>query len=285
MTAPVGRRNWKGRCALLVLLAALAHPPSAVAQLKLEEVRPTYGRLGSTRPGTRVLPGEDLSVAYVVSGITRGSDGRVEVSRRAELIDEAGQTVAQVPVKTDRIHLALGGDTLTSHMHFGLPIDFAPGKYRVRGLLRDVRGEADIAAEQEFEVLPLDFGIVRLRLAADEEGTTPVGGNLTVNQDVYVVGRAIGFAHKGGRIHVVGQMTIRDPQGRPTLPAPIAFEVHQEVDEDVDQFNLRWSMMANRPGNFTIHIEVADEFSDKRAAYEMPLMVRPPPPREKSRTP
>ncbi|MSR59900.1 MAG: hypothetical protein EXS05_20050 [Planctomycetaceae bacterium] len=254
------------------------------AELKLVEVRATYGRLGSTRSSTRVLPGEDLNVVYVVSGISRGSDGRSEVSRSAELFDEAGESISQVPTDSTRIYLALGGDILANHMHFGLPLDFPPGKYKVRGVLTDVRTGTDVTAEQQFEVLPLDFGVVRLRLAGDPEGRSTVGGNLTVNQEVYVVGRQIGFSRKGDRIHTIGNLTIADAAGKLTTPVPIKFEIDQVVDDDaLDQIDFRWSLPVNRPGRFTVQIEVRDEIADKRIVYEMPLVVAPPPALEKGR--
>ncbi|MGQ0635403.1 MAG: hypothetical protein ACT4QC_12385 [Planctomycetaceae bacterium] len=267
--------------ALAVLLAANA----AFAELKVVEVRPTYGRLGATRPSTKVLPGEDLNVTYIVSGVSRGADGRAEVSRSAELFDEDGEVQARVPAKSSRLLFALGGESFASHMHFSLPFDFSPGKYIVRGTLTDARSGDRVVAEQEFEVLPLDFGIVRLRLAADAAGIDPIGGNLTLNQDVFVVGRAIGFARKGRRIHVVGNMTISDAAGRPTMPAPIAFEVDQEVDDELAQLDVNWSLVVNRPGKFTVTIEVRDEIAGKRAVYELPLAAAPPPQLERGRAP
>jgi hypothetical protein len=271
--------RWAGLAALLVLAPAA----DARAELKLVDVRPTYGRLGSTRSSIRVLPGEDMHVMYVVSGISRGTDGRSEVSTSAELLDEAGETVAQVPGSPNRIFLALGGDTLPRHMHFSLPLDFAPGKYRIRGTLVDVRTGDEIVAEQPFEVIPMEFGIVRLRLAGDPEGKTAVGGNLTVSQELHVVGRGVGFARNGERIHVIGNLTIRDAAGKSLVPVPISFEIDQEVDDDLDQLDFRWTIPVNRPGKFTLLIEVRDEVAEKRATYEMPLVVSAPPHLEKPR--
>lgn len=257
--------------------------PELRGELKLLEVRGTYGRLGSARPTTTVLPGEHLHATYLVSGISKGTDGKAEITRTSELLDAEGEVIAQVPARSSRIYLALGGDSFASHMHFGLPLDFPPGKYLVRGTLVDVRSGERVVAEQAFEVVPLDFGLVRLRLAADAEGAIPIGGNLTVNQDVYLVARAIGFARKGNRINVVGNMTIYDMYGKPTMPAPISFEVDQEVDDDLAQLDVNWSLVGNRVGKFIVHIDVRDEVAGKRAVYEMPLIVAPAPGIEKPR--
>lgn len=281
---PVERGGRALRLCGLALLLVLGGPVSARAELKLVDVRPTYGRLGSARPSARILPGEDLHVTYVVSGISRGADGRSEVSTTAELLDEAGETVAQVPGPPGRIFLALGGSTLPRHMHFSLPIDFAPGKYRMRGVLVDVRTGEEIVAEQPFEVIPMEFGIVRLHLSGDPEGKTAVGGNLTVSQEAHVVGRGVGFARNGDRIHVIGNLTIRDAAGKAVAPVPISFEIDQEIDDDLDQLDFRWTIPLNRPGKFSLLIEVRDEIASKNATYEMPLVVSSPPAIEKPRT-
>ena len=268
---------------LVAGLIALGFPAPSRAELKVVDIRPTYGRLGSTRSSTRVLPGEDFHVAFVVSGISRGTDGRSEVSTSAELLDEAGEIVAQVPGSPGRVFLALGGNSLPRHVHFSLPLDFAPGKYKVRGVCTDVRTGDEVTVEQPFEVAPLEFGIVRLRLAGDAEGKTAVGGNLTVSQEVHVVGRGVGFARKGERIHVVGNLTIRDAGGKPVVPNPISFEIDQEVDDDLDQLDFRWTLPVNRAGKFSLLIEVRDEIAGKDASYEMPLVVSVPPSLEKPR--
>lgn len=274
---------WRGAVVLALAIAASSAVRDARAELKLVEVRPTYGRLGSTRPTTKVLPGEDLSATFVVAGLGQGADGKAEITLASELVDEEGKIVAQVPAKAGRIQLALGGDSFVNYMHFSLPLDFVAGKYLMRGTLTDTRTGERVAAEQEFEVLPMDFGLVRLRLASDAEGTEPAGGNLTVNQDVFVVGRAIGFTRKGKRIHVVGHMQIRDASGRSTMPAPLAFVVDQEVDNDLAMLDVNWHLVVNRPGKFTVQIEVRDEITGKRSAYELPLVVAAPPAVERTR--
>lgn len=270
-----------GRLALVA--AVLLWTSSLRAELKLVEVRPTYGKLGSTRQSTKVLPGDDLHVEFVVSGVAKGPDGRADISLSAELLDSDGEAVARVPAASAKNFLALGGNTFTSHMHFSLPLKFPEGKYKVKGVLTDVLGGGEIVAEQEFEVLPMDFGVVRLRLASDAKGTSSLGGNLTVNQDVYVVARGVGFERKGKRIHVVGNMIVKDSAGKPTTPAPISVGIDQEVDEDLEQLDFNWSMVVNRPGKFTVQIEMRDEISGKKSIHELPLVVSQPPTIEPTR--
>lgn len=274
--------DWFFRVLLLAVVGYAAFPSRARAELKLVEVRPTYGRLGSTRPNTKVLPGEDLFVEFVVSGFDKGNDGRPEVSLSAELVDAQETVVARVPTARARVQLALGGDAFAGHVHFGLPLDFSPGKFMVRGNLTDIRSGEKAVVEQMFEVTPLDFGLVRLRLAGDAGGVTPIGGNLTVGQEVFVLARGVGFARKAKAIHVVGTLTIRgqpgkDESGKPNAPVPITVAFEKEVDDDQNHLDYRWTINVNRPGKFIAQIEVRDEISGKHAAYELPLAVSPAP--------
>lgn len=274
--------DWFFRVLLLAVMGCATFPTRARAELKLVEARPTYGRLGSTRPNTKVLPGEDLFVEFVVSGFDKGNDGRPEVSLSAELIDAQDAVVARVPTAKARVQLALGGDAFAGHVHFGLPLDFSPGKYTVRGILTDNRSGEKEVVEQMFEVTPLDFGLVRVRLAGDVTGAVPSGGNMTVGQEVFVLARGVGFARKVKKIHVVGTMTIREQSGKdqsakPAAPAPITVAFEKEVDDNQDHLDFRWTINVNRPGRFIAQLEVRDEISGKHVAYELPLAVSPAP--------
>src|SRR5262249_27099807 len=144
----------------------------------------------------------------------------------------------------------------------------------------DLLADQEVMAEQPVEVTPRSFGAVRLRLASDAQGTTPLGSNVTANQQVFIVGRAVGVARKDRRIHVVGNLSIRDSGGNSTMASTISFKVDQEtedLDEEDTHVDFNWSFMANRPGEFTIQIELRDEIAKTTAVYELPLVVHPSP--------
>jgi hypothetical protein len=262
---------------LLTLVTLLSLPAFLRADVRLEETRLTFGPLGPTRPSTKVLPGETLHVEFVVSGITKDEDGRVNASLAAALVDEKGKKLGVLPATSAKSFLALGGTTVTNQVSFDLPGGFPAGKYRVRAVLRDLLTGKEVLAEQPVEVVPRAFGAVCLRFANDAEGATPAGGNLTVNQQFFIVGRAVGFARKDNRIYVVGKVQIRDSEGRKTMPQPTSFTVDQPAPEDLTHVAFNFSLIANRPGRFTVQVELRDEIAKTTAVYELPLVVHRPP--------
>lgn len=263
-------------CVSLAVLFAL-FPATGQAQLKLEEVRPTYGRLGTTRTSTRVLPGEDLTVEFIVSGVVADADGVVNIELSAHLEDAKNKSISDVPPATTKAILALGGSRFTGYMQFSLPVDCEPGKYLVKGKVTDTVQRKSIVLEQPFDVQPASFGIVRLQLANDAAGISPTGGNLTVNQPVYIHATAVGFSRSGKAIHVVGTMTLLDVEGKKTLPKPIAVGIHRDVDEDLVDLGFKLPIVVNRTGKYVVQLELRDEISKKSVKEELPIVVYPAP--------
>lgn len=253
----------------VVALPALAH-----AQLKLEEVRPTYGRLGTTRTSTKVLPGEDLVVEFIVSGVVPDADGMANIELSASLEDSRQRTISDVPPASTKVFLALGGSRFTGFVQFSLPPDCEPGKYLVRGKVIDQVQQKNILLEQSFDVQPANFGIVRLRLANDALGDSPAGGNLTINQRVFVHATAVSFGRAGKSIHVASMLTLLDSEGRRTFSKPIAAAViNQVVDDDLVELGFKLPIVVNRTGKYIVQLELRDEISKKTVVQELPIVV------------
>jgi hypothetical protein len=242
-----------------------------------EAVRLTFGPLGPTRPDNRVLPGEEVCVEFSVPGIATDPDGRVDITLRGELVDEQGQTVQKLLPVPFKNSLALGGATFSGLISFDLPGEFPAGTYRVRAVVADRIAMKDLTVEHPIRVLTAGFGAVGLRFASDRKGTNPAGGHLTVGQQLFLVGRAVGFARKDGHIHVAGSISLRDSSGNTTTPAPVTFAVDQKVTDDLTHVSFDFSLFANRPGTFTIAVELRDLIGQKTAAYELPVVIHPPP--------
>lgn len=256
--------------------AANTAPTSDTVPPPAEVVRLTYGSLGPTRPDNRVLPGEEVYVEFTFTGIGTDATGRTDLSFGGELTDESGKSIQEllpVPVKSV---LALGGATFTGVVNFSLPDDFPAGNYTVRVTLNDrVSGKA-LTGEHPIRVLDPGFGAVKLRYAADRQGTTPAGGHLTVGQQLFLIGKAVGFARDGGRIHVTGRFTLRDTAGTATTPKPITFTVNEKLPAEANRVTFDFSLFANRPGEYVAVVELEDVIGGKTAAYELPLTVHPP---------
>jgi hypothetical protein len=261
----------------LAFVLLLLIPPTLQAELKLENVRFTYGVLGPTRPDGKVLPGEELILAFTMTGLAKDAAGQISTSLAAELLDEGGKSVAKSPEKTVKAVLALGGADMPGVLTFGLSDDFRPGKYVMRGVLKDLLAGAEARTERTIEVAPPELGIVRLRLANDSEGQSASGGNVTIGQTVHLQCRAVGFARKEKRIQLTGSMRVVDAAGKATYPSPLSFSLDQSVPDEVSHASFKFSVSANRAGRFTVQIEVQDKVTGKTVSQQLPIVVHTAP--------
>jgi hypothetical protein len=266
---------------LLSIVLLLAFSTSLRAELKLDNVRFTYGDLGPARADAKVLPGETLTLAFTIAGLTKDAGGNMNIVLAGELLDGEGKSVAKMPAKTIKSLVALGGADVPGVLTFSLPNNFAAGKYVVRGVVKDALAGSEATTEQAVEVLPARLGIVQFRLTNDAQGQTPSGGNMTVGQAVHVHCRAVGFARKEKRIHLIGSLRILDAAGNATYPNPLSFSLDQEAPEDVTFATFRFAASANRTGRFTIQIEAQDKIAGRTVTQEVPIVVHAPPAAEK----
>ena len=70
----------------LTLFAALAMTPGQ-AGMTLSSPRVTYGELGSTRPDTKLLPGDIFFLSFDIEGIKVSETGRVKYGMAMEVVD------------------------------------------------------------------------------------------------------------------------------------------------------------------------------------------------------
>ncbi len=257
-----------------VLLMAIC--PALRAELKLENTRFTYGEVGPTRTDTQVLPGDELTLAFMMTGLAKDAAGQINITLVSELLDEKGKSLAKMPPKSLKALVALGGSEVPGMLSLSLPVEVRPGKLRMRGVVKDVLAGTEATTERAIEVLPAQLGIVRLRLVNDANGQIPSGGNVTVGQTVHTHCLAVGFTRKDKRIHLTGSMRVLDAAGKSTYPKPLSFVLDQEVPAEVKHATFKFSLSANRAGRFTIQIEAHDKIADKTVTQAIPIVVHAP---------
>jgi hypothetical protein len=264
-------------CRAVAYVSLLLLPALARAEIKLDHVRATYGRSGPTRTDLRVVPGENLQFEYAVSGLMLTEDGNVVLGVSYELFDADAKRIAGDKPRTVTQSLALGGGVFVDDISVSLPLDFKAGKYKVRAVVKDVLAKKEVDFEREFEVIPLEFALVRLRLSADPKGEIPAGPNFSVHQVAHVHGVALGFARKGKNIHVAGQLRVKDPDGKDMMVEPIKIKIDQDAPDDAISLDVHWHLALNRIGKFTFQVEMTDENAGKTVKYALPIQVHPEP--------
>jgi hypothetical protein len=223
-----------------------------------------------------------VDVEFVVRGVGKSPKGEVDLSLAGELIDQRGTKVADllpVPFKTP---LSDGGSTVVSNVSFRLEDRQPPGGYQLRGRLTDNITGRVASFEHPLVVRRPEFGAVRLGLTHDKEGAWPAGSYLTVGQLFFVQMHIANFKHDGnfkagaGRIHLAVKLSVRDRAGNDLMPAPIKpLIIDQRVEDAFNDFSFQPASRAFTAGEVTFVVELEDLIGQKKASYELPLVIHP----------
>jgi hypothetical protein len=254
----------------LVLLGLWAGPAAA---LDVKNVRSTYGPWGGVRPGSKLLPGDILWLAFQIEDLTMDADtGLVKYDVKIEVLDSKPMVIFSRNTENQR-YLALGKARLSDRAQVIIGIEQAPGKYSVRLTVTDKgakkKGGPSKTFSQDFEILKPDFGLI--------QAFSP--SVAATNQDFTASCMLTGMARDAKGIpNVELRLTILDEKGKPTLPKPFISNIPKDLPEDFDvkkekQIRLPFPVFLNRTGRFTIQIEAIDQISKKKASVSFPLEV------------
>src|SRR5262245_9412830 len=145
-----------------LLLAAVSLVSSQDGELSLTNVRATYGAPGVARPDNKLLPGDHVYVSFDIEGITVADDGKVLYSMATEVLDGNGKSIIRVEPRDLEVTNALGGRSVPAFTQLDVGLDAKPGKYTLKTTVTDRASKRSQTLAREFEVLPKQFGLVRL---------------------------------------------------------------------------------------------------------------------------
>ncbi len=158
----------------MLLGAVLAAAPEDKNQLTLSHVRDTHGLMGPTRTAEKLLPGGELFICFDLDGVTIDGDGKVHYSIAVEVADAKGKTLFKQEPKDLEAPASLGGDRVPAYAHLDVGLQSPPGEYTVTVTVVDLPSKHSQELKRTVEVLPKDFGIVRVKTTSDQEGQIPV---------------------------------------------------------------------------------------------------------------
>lgn len=261
---------------ILASLAMAPMQPPAVGELKLTKVRPTYGILGATRAIGKMLPGDVLFIAFDIEGITVGGDGKAQYTMAMEVLDTKDKSSVYKQDPADRTDMVpLGGNKLPARAFVTIGLDQPPGNYAMRVTVTDQVSKKTQTLEQQFEVLPKDFGIVAVYASVDERGKQPASTIGVVGNSVFIHFAAVGFDRDGTtkqpNLHF--EMIPLTEKGEPTLTKPTMFDVTSGVDEADPVYTVRFLLPMTREGKFTLRLKATDNITKKTSTFDLPLTV------------
>jgi hypothetical protein len=262
--------------AALALTTVLSAPAQA-GELKLSNQRMTMGLLGPKREDNKVVPGDLVVVAFDIENLTVKNDGRVlysmgfEITRKGKAKPERKE--APQDLEADN---RLGGGTLPSFALALIGVDYPAGNYILKVTVKDraVKPAKTVTLEQEFEVVPIKFAFVGVKVTTPRGEPTPSLGvpGQALLFHYALVGHAM-TKENPPNPNVSFEMQIIDKEtGKPTVEKPFRGDIIQGGNKDMLVF-APTPLQLNRPGKFTIIFKATDNLAKKTTEQKLDLEV------------
>jgi hypothetical protein len=268
--------------ATLALMAALGSAPAQnpAQELRLDNVRETYGILGQKRPDNKLLPGDVYVVAFDIMNLQVKDDGKVQYSMGMELLDKDKKTqYKKEPNELEAVN-SLGGSRIPSFALSVIGTDTPPGKYTMIVTVKDHAANKSKQLTRDFEVLKTQFGFIRVGLTYDG-GTVPAPPVAVPGQTYWVNFNLVGFElskdKDPAKQHpdVSVEMRIIDMDtGKPTVAKPSTGRV-TELNPEVKNvlLFLPFPINLNRAGKFKIELKATDNLAKKTVEQTLEFTV------------
>lgn len=237
-------------------------------------MRTTHGPLGPTRSDNKILPGELVCLSFDIEGFRTNSAGKVLYGVGIEVADSKGEVL----FKKAPSHLELPGpgtgSLIPACAKLEVGLDQPPGTYAVKVTVVDRSGGATTSVTRNYEVLPLEFGLVRIALTSDREGKTSATG-FSPGRASWINFTAVGFGRDKitGQPHLTAIMRVLDEDRRSVFSKPFSGTISENVPGQVGAVPMQFQLVLAQTGRFTVELEVTDEITGRKAGVTFPIHV------------
>ncbi|HLJ95508.1 MAG TPA: hypothetical protein VKU02_20190 [Gemmataceae bacterium] len=243
-------------------------------RLTATNVRTTYGILGPVRQDPRFHPGDDFVLSFDIEGAKANTAGKILYSVGMDITDSQGKVrFRQIPTDQEADAPA-GGKGLPACASLQIGLDQDPGAYTVRVTVKDRVAGTHCEITRTCQILPKEFGLVRLTTTLDPEGKIPTAF-LQQSKPGWINFAAVGFgrAKSGGQPHVSVVMRVSDEAGRSALAKPSMGEITKDVPSGVRALPMQFALEINRTGKFTVELTATDQVSGQSVKASFPITV------------
>jgi hypothetical protein len=258
----------------LALLAALSLPADEPGGLRLTNVRSTLCVQGPPRASDKVLPGDSYILSFDIEGITIDDAGKARYSVGVEVADADGKVLFKQEPKEQEVQASLGGDRLAAYAQINAGLDTKPSDYNLIVTVTDLASKKTATLKRSAQLLPKDFGMVRVTTSSDPDGRYPI--SVPGSGDwLFLHFGIVGFTRNGTgqQPDVSVTMSILDEDGKATTAKPVSVQVNKDVPDKAPALPMRLLLSLNRPGKFTVKLTATDNMSNKTATLSFPLVV------------
>jgi hypothetical protein len=263
----------------LALTMTLSVMPGEAGELRLSNIRPTNGLLGSERPDSKLLPGDIFFVTFDIDGLKVDSkSGSMYYTMAMEVRGKDRKGNDTIVYKSDPQDLdapvPLGGLSLPGFAHVDLGRDMPPGEYTLKVTVTDKATRAPKFFEKKFEVLRPTFGLIQLKITYDKDGQMPAPHIGVAGQSFWVNFNAVNFERAADTKNpdVTFEMFVLDERGKRTLDIPIGGSI-DDLPREFSYAPTQFFLPLNRAGKFTVKLKATDNIGKKTAELSFPITV------------
>jgi hypothetical protein len=261
-----------------VALAALALVPAQGGQLKLTNVRTTYGELGPVRTNAKFIPGDILFFACDITGLSIEATGEAKFKMETKVTDDKGKLVFKRDPEERFQFAPLKGSVMPARAIIIIGLDQPAGSYVLEVAVEDPKTKAKDTTSVKFEVTKKELGIVNVYSSYDVQGAIPAPNAGVVGQTLFIQYTVASFERdpKTKQPNLEFQYQYLDDKGAPLLPQPHKLPITEGVDERHGLFSDRFPVFLNRPGKFTVQITVTDKVVNKKSTFDLVITSNNP---------
>jgi len=258
----------------IALALTLGMTPGEAGELRLSNIRPTNGLLGSERADSRLLPGDIFFVTFDIEGLKVDKSGSMFYSMAMEVRDSKNQVVYKSEPQDLDAPVPLGGHSLPGFAHVDLGREMAPGDYTLKVSVTDRASRGTKFFEKKFEVVRPTFGLIKLNISYDKDGQVPAPHIGVAGQSFWVNFNAVNFDRGGDdkNPNIKFEMIVHDEKGKPTLDSPIGGSI-VELPREFSFAPTQFWLPLNRAGKFTVKLKATDNIGKKNAELSVPITV------------
>jgi hypothetical protein len=242
---------------------------------EIVNLRATYGHLGAPRPkGAGVLPGDIAHFSFEIKNLKPDTKGRVHYSIGIVITDEKGKVFYEQKPYNAFAQTYFGGDLLAAAAHIEVPLDTKASGMSWKATVTDRTANKSTTLTGKGNVLPADFGLVRVGTFADIDSRIPHAPVGVVGSELYLGFGVVGFgrgADKQPNIKV--SLSIRDEKGQLTTAKPLTGQVNKDIAADVRFIPLNFAMTLDRAGRYMLELIAEDQVSGKTSTVNFPLRI------------
>jgi hypothetical protein len=257
-----------------IFLTALSLVPGQSGQLSASNVRTTHGPLGPTRPENKILPGDLVCLCFDVKGFRANSAGKLHYGVGLEVTDSKGEMVFKNAPSDQELAGPPSGQPVPICAKVDVGLASPPGKYDLKVNVADRTAGTTTSVTKSYELLPPEFGIVRVSLTSDREGKSSAAA-FSPGRPGWINFTVVGFSRDKvkGQPHLTATMRVLEEDRRSVFSTPFSGTINQDVPAQVGAVPMQFQVVLAQAGRFTVELAATDEISGRKSAVTFPIQV------------